>query len=73
MNSISVHEKIYALKKPALHICRIAYSVRNGLPPLENQDLQWTPLPKILNRKIINIHFQNQIFDAITRLQNEFS
>jgi len=26
--------------------------------------LQWTPLYKILNRKIIINHFQNQIFDA---------
>jgi len=24
----------------------------------ENQNLQWTPLHKILNTKIINIHFQ---------------
>jgi len=39
---------------------------------LENQDLQWTPLHKILNIKIIIIHFQNQNFDAKIRLQKEF-
>ncbi len=39
---------------------------------LENQDLQWTPWHKILNRKIIIIHFQNQIFDSETRLHKEF-
>jgi len=39
---------------------------------LENQDLQWTSLHKILNRKIIINHFQNQIFDANIRLQKEF-
>jgi len=33
--------------------------------------LQWTPLHKILNRKIIINHFQNWIFDAKTRLQKE--
>jgi len=33
--------------------------------------LQWTPLHKILNRKIIINHFQNQIFDAKTKLQKE--
>jgi len=38
---------------------------------LENQDLQWTSLHKILNRKIILIYFQNWIFDAKTRLQKE--
>ncbi len=30
---------------------------------LENEDLWWTPLYKILNRKIIIIHFYNWIFD----------
>ncbi len=39
---------------------------------LENQDLQWTPLHKILTRKIIIIYFQNHIFDDKTRLQKEF-
>jgi len=35
---------------------------------LKDQDLQWTPL----NRNIIIIHLQNQIFDAKIRLQKEF-
>jgi len=35
--------------------------------------LQWIPLHKILNRKIIIIHFQNRIFGTETRLQKEFS
>jgi len=39
---------------------------------LENQDLQWTPLHKIMNGKIIIIHFQNHIFDAKIRLQKDF-
>jgi len=34
--------------------------------------LQWTPLYKILNRKIVIKHFQNQFFDGKTRLQKEF-
>jgi len=33
--------------------------------------LQWTPLHKIFNRKIIINYFQNQIFDAKTKLQKE--
>jgi len=41
-------------------------------PTLKSQDLKWIPLNKILNRKIIIIHFQNQIIDAKTRLQKEF-
>jgi len=40
---------------------------------LENQYLQWTPFHKIMNRKIIINHFQNQIFDAKTRLQEKIS
>jgi len=35
--------------------------------------LQWIPFYKILDRKIINIHFQNWIFDAKTRLQKQLS
>jgi len=31
--------------------------------------LQWTPLHKILNRKIIINHFQNWIFDATVKLK----
>jgi len=34
--------------------------------------LQWTPLHKILNRKIIINHFQNWIFESKTRLQKVF-
>jgi len=33
--------------------------------------LQWTPLLKTLNRKIIINHFQNRIFDVATRHQKE--
>jgi len=35
--------------------------------------LQWTPLHKILNKKITIIQFQNQIFDVKTRLQKKLS
>jgi len=39
---------------------------------LENQDLQWIPLHKIFNRKIIIIYFQNYIsIDAKSKLQKE--
>jgi len=34
--------------------------------------LKWTPLQKILNRKIIINHFQNWIFDAKPTLQKGF-
>jgi len=34
--------------------------------------LQWTPLHNILNRKIIIINFDNQIFEAKTKLQKEY-
>jgi len=36
----------------------------------EKSRLQWVPLYKILNWKIIIIHFQNPIFDTKTRLQH---
>jgi len=35
------------------------------------EDLQWTSLHKSLNRKIIIIDFQNQIYDAKSKLQDE--
>jgi len=38
---------------------------------LENHDLPQTSFHKILNRKIIIIHFQNQIFGAKTRLPKD--
>jgi len=34
--------------------------------------LQWTPLHRILNKKIIVNNFQNQSLDSKTRLQKEF-
>jgi len=37
-----------------------------------NQDMQWTPLHKILNRKITIIYFQNQVFNAKIRLRKGF-
>jgi len=39
---------------------------------LENQDLQWKLLHKILNREIIISYFQNHIFDAKNALQKGF-
>jgi len=38
---------------------------------IENHDLQWTSLHKILNRKFLIIHIQNWIFDTKTRLQKK--
>jgi len=40
---------------------------------LHKAKIAMVPLHKILNRKIIIIHFQNRILDAKTRLQKESS
>jgi len=52
----------------------LVYSMRlisKSLQHYRKSKLQWTPLYKILNRKIRINHFQNHIFDAKTILQKE--